>query len=71
MLNSKLDGYYRLLDSSKGTPEKIRRSIQNLESEYLNFKEKYQSLNVFENLIKNIKVFNGLPALLQSNSFTM
>ena len=55
MLNSKLEGYYRLLDSSKGTPEKIKRSIQNLESEYLNFKEKYQSLNVFENIIKNIK----------------
>ena len=55
MLKSKLEGYYRLLDSSKGTPEKIKRSIDMIEAEYNKFKDKYGELDVFENVLKNMK----------------
>lgn len=55
MLKSKLEGYYRLLDSSKGTPEKIKRSIDMIEAEYNKFKVKYGELDVFENVLKNMK----------------
>ena len=55
MLKSKLEGYYRLLDSSKGTPEKIKRSIDMIEAEYNKFKLKYGELDVFENVLKNMK----------------
>ena len=55
ILKSKIEGYYRLLDSSKGTPEKIKRSIDMIEAEYNKFKLKYGELDVFENVLKNIK----------------
>ena len=55
MLKSKLEGYYRLLDSSKGTPEKIKRSVDMIEAEYNKFKVKYGELDVFENVLKNMK----------------